>query len=238
MYFTDNENEPRKINIYRALLNQLTHIGGYDAISVADFICACPKTPLDRISFEFSPDLSRSVNNFSTSPGFQFAYQNIYIDGAESAISTYSQIAFPPSVLNRGAAQTSNLLGHNLCTLTLPVLGAEIESIRILARYGNTSNFFEIDEVKNKRDKFDDNNLWNHSTRKYKFYNDRVGFGVSPKEVDKTFDNLPRKAQAQTTISNRLVYGNYVEGYDNVETSCSSQVIYNPRPIDFLDLVI
>ena len=238
LYFTDNENEPRKINIYRALLNQLTHIGGYDAISVADFICACPKTPLDRISFEFSPDLSRSVNNFSTSPGFQFAYQNIYIDGAESAISTYSQIAFPPSVLNRGAAQTSNLLGHNLCTLTLPVLGAEIESIRILARYGNTSNFFEIDEVKNKRDKFDDNNLWDHSTRKYKFYNDRVGFGVSPKEVDKTFDNLPRKAQAQTTISNRLVYGNYVEGYDNVETSCSSQVIYNPRPIDFLDLVI
>ena len=62
--------------------------------------------------------------------------------------------------------------------------------------------------------------------------------GVSPFEVDKTFDNVPRKAQAQTAISNRLIYGNYLEGYDNVNTECTSEVVYNPRPQDFLDLVV
>ena len=243
LYFTDSENEPRKINVYRALLNKETLLTT-DANTRADLICACPKAPLERITFEFSPSSVQKVNNFSTSPGFQFAYQNIYKDGAESAISTYSKMAFPPSVLNRGAAQVSNLLGHNLCTLKIPEQNSEIEKIRILARYGNSSNFFEIDEVNNvynvsslgyEQDSF---NNWNFADRTYLFYNDRVGSGVSSHEVDKTFDNLPQKAQGQTVISNRLVYGNYLEGYDNVKTECKATVIYNERPQDFIDLVL
>ena len=241
LYFTDNENEPRKINIYRALLNQLTHIGGYDAISVADFICACPKAPLKKITFNFSADSDRPVNNFATSPGFQFAYQNVYIDGTESAISTYSDIAFPPSITHRGAAEASLLLAHNLCSLNIPRVGVEISEIKILARYGNTANFFEIDQVSTTTD--DSTSNWSLTEGSsllgvYKFYNDRVASGVSPKEVLKTFDNLPQKAQAQTTIANRLVYGNYQEGYDNVKTSCDSTVVYNIRPQDFINLTI
>ena len=243
LYFTDSENEPRKINVYRALLNKETLLTT-DSNTRADLICACPKAPLERITFEFSSSETQKVNNFSTSPGFQFAYQNIYKDGAESAISTYSKMAFPPSVLNRGAAQTSNLLGHNLCTLKIPEQNSEIEKIRILARYGNSSNFFEIDEVNNvynvnalgyEQNSF---NNWNFADRTYLFYNDRVGSGVSSREVDKTFDNLPQKAQGQTVISNRLVYGNYLEGYDNVRTECRATVIYNDRPQDFIDLVL
>ena len=243
LYFTDSENEPRKINVYRALLNKETLLTT-DANTRADLICACPKAPLERITFEFSSSEVQKVNNFATTPGLQFAYQNIYKDGAESAISTYSKMAFPPSVLNRGAAQISNLLGHNLCTLKIPEQNSEIEKIRILARYGNSSNFFEIDEVNNVYNvnslgyEIDSFNNWNFADRTYLFYNDRVGSGVSPHEVDKTFDNLPQKAQGQTVISNRLVYGNYLEGYDNVKTECTATVIYNDRPQDFIDLVL
>ena len=235
LYFTDHENEPRKINVYRALLEKNDALASYDVYGTADFICACPKAPLSRITFEFSPDPLRSTNNFAAAPGFQFAYQNIYKDGVESAISTYSVMAFPPSVIHRGAAQTSDILGHNLCTLTIPPAGPEIKNIRILARYGNTANFFEIDEVSNSTSETEN---WDISSRTYRFYNDRVASGVSPKEVDKTFDNLPRKAQAQTAISNRLIYGNYLEGYDNVNTKCDSKVVYNKRPQDFLDLTL
>jgi hypothetical protein len=240
LYFTDNENEPRKINAYRALLNGPSFTSfpsAYflDRFAVTDFICACPKTPLDRITFAFSPDVSRSTNNFSASPGFQFAYQNIYKDGVESTISAYSAIAFPPSILNRGAAQKSNLLSHNLCELKIPSVGPEVEKIRILARYGNSANFFEVDEVSTT---ISTTLNWDLPSRTYKFYNDRVASGVSPLEVDKTFDNLPRKAQAQTAISNRLIYGNYLEGYDNVKTECTAEVVYNPRPQDYIDLLV
>lgn len=183
LYFTDHKNEPRKINVYRALLEKDDALSGYSAYNVADFICACPKVPLNRITFEFSPDPLKPTNNFATSPGFQFAYQNIYEDGVESAISAYSVIAFPPSVIHRGAAQMSNLLSHNLCTLTIPLVGSEIKKIRILARYGNTSNFFEIDEVSTTSDA--DTANWNLPSREYKFYNDRVASGVSLKRLIK-----------------------------------------------------
>lgn len=236
LYFTDNKNEPRKINVYRALLKGITTLGGYDSINTADLICACPKVPLERITFRFSPDSSRPVNNFVSSPGFQFAYQNIYRDGLESAISTYSRVAFPPSVVNRGASQLSDILAHNLCTLTIPEVGPEIKTIRLLARYGNSANFFEIDEVSNSSDFGIPN--WNLSSRSYKFYNDRVASGVSPQEVDKTFDNVPQKAQAQTSIANRLIYGDYLEGYDNVKVEAEANVIYNKRPQDLIDLVV
>ena len=68
LYFTDNENEPRKINVYRALMGvaaPYSSTNTYDPISMADHICACPKTPLERISFEFSPDASKSINNYT-----------------------------------------------------------------------------------------------------------------------------------------------------------------------------
>jgi hypothetical protein len=243
LYFTDNHNEPRKINVYRALLEKNDELAGYDEVDTEDFICACPKVPLRPIQFKFDSDEVSSVNNFVATPGFQFAYQAIYKDKLESAISVYSNIAFPPSIVNRGAARYEDLLAHNVCLLTLPTVGAEIQSIRILARYGNSTNFFEIDEVKKDEAKVavrdgQEINIWDPVTRVYRFYNDRVAAGVDPEEVDKTFDNVPRRAQAQTTAANRLVYGNYLEGYDNVDVDCESSVVYRDRPPSFLNFTL
>jgi hypothetical protein len=239
LYFTDNKNEPRRLNVYRALLETSdpnSSFNNYNLFDRQDLICACPKVPLDRISFTWDTDSTVSTNNFATTPGFQFAYQAIYKDKIESAISTYSKIAFPPTVVHRGSAAANMILQSNVCILSVPQLGPEVESVRLLARYGNTSNFFEIDEVPNLE--LEDSNNWTAQDRTYIFRNDRVGFGVSPNEVDKTFDKVPRKAQAQTTISNRLVYGNYLEGFDNVKTICDSSVIYKERPRDYRDYVV
>lgn len=112
-----------------------------------------------------------------------------------------------------------------MCVLTIPEVGPEVDRIRILARYENSTNFFEIDEVSNIESETAN---WDLETRTYKFYNDRVASGVSPQEVKKTFDNVPRKAQAQTAISNRLIYGNYLEEYDNINTKCDSRFYINP----------
>ncbi len=158
---------------------------------------------MDVISFVFEADPTRDINNFATAPGFQFAYQNIYKDGLESAISPYSSIAFPPSIVERGAANTDNILAHNKCVLTIPQQNQEVSRVRLLARYGNGINFIEIDEIDNEVPGTD---------IVFDFYNDRVAGGVSPQTVDKTFDNVPQRAQSQSVASNRLVYGNYVEG--------------------------
>ena len=234
LYFTDNFNEPRKLNVYRAYkLDGVQNIHGTvlindDAVyDEADFITACPKAPVYPITFSFSNDSSRKVSNFDGEPGFQFAYQNIYRDGFESAISCYSDIAFPPSIINQGAQRVDHSI-FNQCDLVVPAQGKEIEKVRILARKGNTFNFFILDEV----------DATPGEVTTFAFKNERITKAVSESEVNKQFDNLPRRAQAQTVASNRLMYGNYIDGYDNVQTSCIATLQFADRPQDFVDLDI
>ena len=232
LYFTDGVNEPRKLNIYRAFsFIGFQNIHGSDQVNPgnsiydeADFITACPKAPLQPITFTFSNDSSIKTSNFKTEPGFQFAYQNVYPDGFESAISCYSDIAFPPSIISQGAQEVDHSL-FNVCDLVIPAQGKEVERIKILARKGNTFNFFVIDEIEA-----------NNQEETFRFRNDRVTKAVSESEVNKQFDSLPRKAKAQAVTANRMVYGNYIDGYDNVPSSCEATLTFADRPNDFVDL--
>ena len=230
IYFTDGVNEPRKINAYRAYsVGSQIHGDPADLTSdenllnEADFIIACPKTPLTPITFEFvtSQDENRTSNDFVGTRGFQFAYQYIYTDGMESAISPYSDVAFPRSVLNQGASSYVDHSEFNECQLTVPLPGAEIDSVRILCRQGNVGSFLVIEQV--DAEGFDG---------LYRFYNDKVLSGVNTDEVNKQFDSVPRRAVAQTTSSNRLFYGNYLDGFDNVDVEATPEVVYHPREED------
>lgn len=237
IYFTDGKNEPRKINAYRAF-NVGDTIHGDDVYAEADFITACPKAPVKPITFIFGFDSSRSTSNFTTTPGFQFAYQYVYIDGMESAISPYSDVAFPPSVVFQGAQSFVNHNNYNVCNLRVPLpvplAGNEISAIKVLAKQGTTGSFLIIDELE-----FGDpdiSNLIDISNEQivYPFYNDRIGTGISQSEVNKQFDSIPKKAVTQSVSSNRLMYANYTDGFDAVKTKCVATVLYKEAPESFL----
>ena len=236
IYFTDGVNEPRKINAYRALVSSGSNINGATSenpFPETDFITACLKAPLKPVTFKFDNDSSstngtvRSISNFKLSGGFQFAYQHVYRDGGESAISSYSDVAFIPSVLNQGAATYKNHDHYNVCDITIPSPGPEISVVRLLAKQGNAGNFLVVDEIKTE-----------NFEPLYRFYNDKILTGVSSDEVNKQFDSLPRKANAQAVSNNRLMYGNYEDGYENIEASCTVKYNYLDRPEDFQDYQI
>ena len=75
-------------------------------------------------------------------------------------------------MVDRGALNTDNILAHNMCEITIPRQGSEVEAVKILARYGNSSNFIEIQEVVNESPESD---------IVFDFFNDRVASGVSPR---------------------------------------------------------
>jgi hypothetical protein len=234
IYFTDNKNEPRKINVYRALLNNSqqenlvnsTGYSNYTPDEFEDFISACPRTPLDKIQFAFTQDPSFLGSNFSRSPGFTFAYQFVYEDGIESSISPYSDLAVPVVTLSQGADTSVDYSSNNLCELVIPPFNKEAAFIKIIAREHDTSSFLLIDEVSATASE----SRWNVGERKYRFYNDRVLTGVSDAEVAKQFDSVPKKAYTQAVTNNRLLYGNYVEGFDNVSVSATITPAYNKYP--------
>lgn len=227
LYFTDNVNEPRKLDVERV---QQLNVGPYNQYDFADLITACPRTPVLPPTFAFSYDPDSQVNNFEGINGFQFAYQNIYYGGEESALSTYSDIAVPPSYVNQGNLPLSSINIDNVCTVTIPVDGytKEIEKVRLLARYGNSGNFYIIDDITP--------DLTQDTT--YEFRNAQVITAIPQLESDKQFDALPKRAQAQAITENRLFYGNYVEGFDPFPVTATLTAVYNEREQDFANTAV
>lgn len=231
IYFTDNNNEPRKVNAYRALLNnqqQSTGNQGYASYSIfemRDLICACPRTPLHKIDFEFGQDPTFAESNFKNTNSFQFAYQFVYRDGIESAISPYSLNAVPVVLLEQGSNTAVNYITNNVCVLTVPEWNKEVEFVKILVREGDNGSWLVLDEVSTT----ESSENWLFSSRDYKFYNNKVLTGVSAEEVAKQFDNVPKMAQCQVVSNNRLFYGNYVDGFDNVKVEAKITPLFSER---------
>lgn len=117
LYFTDNVNEPRKLDVLRAREDDPYQFDTLQA-DRKDFITACPKTPMHPIVFEFGTDPSRAISDFRDTEGFQFAFQCIYRSGEESALSTYSDIAIPPQYLQYTSASTPPSVA-NVCRLQI-----------------------------------------------------------------------------------------------------------------------
>lgn len=255
VYFTDGDSEPKKVNLSYYLSGLKTsdpattgtpatnYLSDWSATaedySENDVVLATPRTPLKPILFAFGNDATSRSSNFKNIPGFQFSYQYVYRDGTESAMSPYSDVAFPPSVLQQGNQPAPDHNEYNQCTLD--VVGAytkewpstQVEKIRIMARQGNVGRFFIIDEVLPYVDSPNWTSLtWSSGSSRgqYVFKNDSVVSAVSKEEEAKQFNNLPRKAKAQTVQQNRLFYGNYVDGYDGLpDVSVTSSVTYRER---------
>ncbi len=223
LYFTDDRNEPRKINATRALN------GGYNANinsatnSIVDkYITTCKQPPQTPITFAFSTDETVRQNNLKENI-FQFAYQYVYDDGEVSAISMYSKLATSPLHFAFNAPQRdfgANI--NNVLTLTLTNSDGPVSKIRILARKGNETFFYRIGEVDNQV---------GTGTQEFVFKNDGIYTAISSEEVNKIFDGVPRLSRAQTFTNNRLVYGNYLEGFDNLEdTSVHAYPVHGRYP--------
>ena len=233
IFFTDGESEPKKLNVRRCIEGNTSFSGNflnYAGEDLKDFISACPKTPEKAIQFSWARETGKE-GNFEDTNGMQFAYQNIYVDGFVSSISPISEVAYPPSIQGMGAKSKSEIRIENVCILQIPEQGPEVDGIKILFREGNEGAFKLIDEISNKTDilnddfeYFGDEGILGY----YSFRNDSVYPILPAAQVNKNFDNLPRKARAQTISANRLMYGNYLDGFDNVATAAEVETLFQP----------
>ena len=221
VYFTDGVGEPKKMNVDRLLANRSDIWKDSDGANYytdderKEFFAVCKTPPLTPISFTYDTDTSINSNNV-TDKTFQFAYQYIYKDGEVSAVSTYSKIAVNPNTFGAGVVEPEFERNNNKIVLSYQNGGSEVESIRFLARLGGTTVFYKIGEVDNGTSASDT----------FDFTNDGMFPAVATREIDKIYDNVPLKANAQSISGNRLVYGDYTEGYDNVTLDVESSITY------------
>ena len=209
LFFTDDYNPPRFINTTR---NYPNPIGDIDEIT-AEQLMVIKRPPIQ------SPTISLintgGQSNYLETRFISFAYRYRYIDGEYSATSQWSEIAFSPnnfqfsptSFLNEGMTNAFNTVNVTYDTGSDLVVG-----IDLLFKQSNNNIIKVIDT-------FDKAQLGipDYSSRTYTFSNSKIFTILSEAELLRLYDNVPRFAEAQTIMGNRLMYGNYVEGYNLID---------------------
>ena len=225
LYFTDNRNEPRKINATRAGLNQYDSEfnDGTDYVKEL-YLTACKRPPQAPVTFQFVNDPVVTTNNLKEGC-FQFACQYVYDDGEVSAIGVYSSLAVSGTHLAYNTTTKSFFQNeNNAIDLTIPNSDGPVVKVRVLARRNNAGAFYQIAELDNNQ----------ADTQVFRWRNDGVYPIVSDSEANKPFDSLPRRAGTQVITNNRLLYGNYIEGFDPVTTDSIQYPVYYPGGEEFL----
>jgi hypothetical protein len=212
IFFTDDYNPPRFINI-RPVRNRYPNpISDIDQVS-AEALLVIKKPPTE--SPTVTPITTSGQENFLETRFICFAYRYKYVDGEYSATSQWSEPAFIPqpfefsenSMLNEGMVNSCNtaIIEYNSG-------GPLVVGIDLLFKESN-KNIIKIIEQLNKADLGGVDN----QILQYSFNNSKIFTVLNEAEILRLYDNVPRYAKAQTIMGNRLMYGNYVEGYDLID---------------------
>jgi len=209
LFFTDDYNPPRVINLEK---NYPDPVGNIDQFS-AESILVIKKPPVS------SPEVklinTGEQENFMESRFICFAYRYQYEDGEYSATSQWSAPAFQPkpfsfsinSYLNDGMQNQ-----YNTAIVTYNTGGPLVKGIDLLFKE-TTSNVIKVIEKINKAVA----GLSDNADATFTFTNSKIFTVLPESELFRLFDNVPLLAKSQTIMGNRLMYGNYVEGYDMVD---------------------
>jgi len=205
-FFTDDYNAPRFINTGRNYPNPIANV---DQVS-AESLLVIKKPPVESPGVE--PFVTNGQENFLNTRFICFAYRYKYIDGEYSATSQWSQPAFVPNPFSFSIDSFLNEGMTNFCNsarITYNSGSSLVVGIDLLFKKAD-GNIIKVIE------KLDKTNLGlaNNTDYQYTFTNSKIFTILSEAELLRLYDNVPRFAKAQTIMGNRLMYGNYVEGYD------------------------
>jgi len=243
LFWTDNLNPPRRINTRGSYAYPTM---GVDNITEDD-ISVIVSPPLESPIVIANP-LS-GEKNYMTDKFISFSYRYKYKDGEYSALSQFSDIAFEPKAFfvdytfyGNGAMQnlynsvnvSFNTGNENVIQIDLCFKLSDSSIVNIIERYIKDENGWGDDQIQS-----------------INFDNKKIYTSLPSSELTRLFDNVPLTAKSQTTMGNRLMYGNYVDGYDidtninydvvgvsedinvsEIQVTNETGVVYNINPLD------
>jgi len=220
-YWTDNVNPPMKVNVQR-LIN-----GGYPASLTSGTneekllsLTVAKQPPLKAPSYNVVNNPSLKGDSRIKSENYQFAYRYIYTDGESTALSPYSSLSLANSQLVDGFNTNNQKNFFNQINVSVKNTVADVSKIIVYAKRIN-GQFFEIKEL---------DNLNSTSLTVVEFTDNTLGSFLSDTDRKKIYDNVPQLARAQSIAGNRLMYGNYTEGYENIDTDTEISPNYHASP--------
>lgn len=214
LFFTDNYNAPRFIDVrknYPNPVGDIDNAGNPDLLRESILVIKKPPTESPGVQLIVQGD----QNNYLEERFICFAYRYKYVNGEYSATSQWSQIAFLPNTfsfspntyLNEG--MTNNF---NAAIVSYNTGGPLVVGIDLLFKQANNNIIKVIEKLDKALLGIPDN-----TTQTFSFNSSKIFTVLSEGEILRLYDNVPLYAKAQTIMGNRLMYGNYIEGYDLID---------------------
>ena len=210
IFFTDNINPPRFFNVTRNYENPFNLID----VFTAESILVIKKPPIA------SPPItliqSQASNNYLENKFLCFAYRYEYSDDDFSATSQWSKPAFLPKgfLLNGDILNDGMLNNRNTVNVSFNTGSSLVKSIEVLFKESGGTLINVIDKFVKIQEGYNDN-----EEVSIVFDSNQIFTILPVDQLGRLYDNVPLLAKAQTLIGNRLIYGNYYEGYDLVDVN-------------------
>ena len=154
----------------------------------------------------------------------RFAYRYQYEDREYSTMSPFSQIAFMPGSFdyhpkkgyNLGMTNRVNEIGIKNFTTNVP---DGVIAIDILYKDDLSPNIYVVDTIKPKHSALGGGgNVWDADgdplTNSFVVTSEQISQMLPSNQLLRLWDNVPKKALAQDISGNRIIYGNYTQGFD------------------------
>ena len=149
---------------------------------------------------------------------FQFVYRWKYDDNEETTWSPISKSFFSMEGVMADGTYDDQLTKGNSIAFGVNVGPRSVKRVDIAVREGNSGNFRLIDRIY----KFSDDGYTlgyaENEIITYTFQNDLIGEGLDQEGIFKPFDYVPQiSGSMDIAEKNKIIDGNYIEGYDNVD---------------------
>ena len=226
LLWTDNNIEPSKINVTRLL--ESARIDNYPPMvrEYVDAYAYAPQLPL-KVAYGVSAGVT---NNATARKLWQFKYRWVYRDGEVSAFSPVSKVPLPtvatyldasPTVDSKIDMEVYTRDRYNYDVTSPTIFRSTVKYVEVYARIldnNNVGNYSLVKTIDTDVDSIGQTSSPDSDeyscAASFSFENKNNSSNIDVLESDQLYDFLPRKAAAQTIISNRVTYGNILEGYN------------------------
>lgn len=215
LFWTDNYNPPRVLNVNNIFDGPETLEYNSDDVWHEDQINVIKAPPKKAPSLSFIT--TENEDNFLKERFICFAYRYRYVNNEYSATSQFTLPAFKPAefgvssedYLNSGMENTINTV-----VITYNSGPRWVKGVDLLFKEA-TNNTIKVIESIDKAQQ----GLLDNVDYSFTFTDSKIFTILSSGEILRLYDNVPRIAKTQTLMGNRLMYANYIEGYDLKEAS-------------------
>ncbi|WZE63594.1 virion structural protein [Maribacter phage Panino] len=160
--------------------------------------------------------VSSKENNIEAKFNY-FAYRYVYKFGEISAFSPFSEFAFEPSDFSYDYSTGTNKSMFNdfsKVDISFNAGGEDVEGIEIIVKESGSNTAYVVQTFDKNNEGWSDN-----STQTIEFSNSKGSRALEEGQLKRVFDNVPFAPNTVEIIGNRLIFGNYTEGYDLKDVS-------------------